>query len=136
MIDQRKLLRRVRLAVRVVLIGAVVFFVWRYDLVRLPAEGCSPLFAFAPGDRLVVDRHPGTPAREDAVLFRGPDGELLLGVVGAPPESAPEHVWRACAAGALWIVAEREGCPSPDSRRLGPIARERIEGRIAFALPF
>jgi hypothetical protein len=45
-------------------------------------------------------------------------------------------VWRACAAGALWIVAEREDCPSADSRRLGPIARERIEGRIAFALPW
>jgi hypothetical protein len=135
-IDQRRLLQRVRLTVRFVAIGVVVFFVWRYDLVRLPSEGCSPLVAYAPGDRLVVDRHPGAPGTADAVLFRGPEDELLLGLVTAPPESAPEDVWRACAAGALWIVAEREDCPSADSRRLGPIARERIEGRIAFALPW
>jgi len=123
-------LGRVRLVVYGVLVLGVAYFLWRYDVGSLPAEGCSPLIDLQPGDRILIDRHPGVLNEGDAVLFRDPKGELYLGRAGTPPASAPEETWAACAAGALWIEKERRDCPGPDSVLLGPLAREQVVGRV------
>ena len=130
------ILARMRLVIYVGLFGFVGFGVWRYDIVRLPKEGCSPLAAFEPGDRLVIDLHPSAVNEGDAVLFQNPAGELLLGRVGSPPRSAPPETWAAIRAGKLWIVGERADCPQADSRRHGPIDPEQLAGRVASALPW
>ena len=50
-------------------------------------------------------------------------------------ELAPEAAL-ALAEGALWILVDREDCPGRDSRELGPVAPDRVAGRIAFTVPF
>ena len=130
-----RVLARVRIALYVVLALVIGYCMWRFDVASLPAEGCSPLFDVQPGDRIVLDRHPGELKAGDAVLFRAPDGELYLGRVDAPPPSAPADVWQAVEAGALWIVKEVRDCPGAESPVLGPIARESVAGRVV-ALPW
>ncbi len=129
-------LARLRIVVYVGLVALVAFGLWRYDLVRVPPDGCSPVEGFEPGDRLLVDLHPAGIEVGDAVLYRSPAGELLLGRVTRPPASAPEDVWAACRAGALWIVGERPDCPQADSRRHGPIDTLAVTGRVAACLPW
>ena len=139
MTDPRRVsavLARARMALYVVLFGMVGWGVWRYDVIRLPEAGCSPLTDFQPGARLVIDQHPGDIAQGDAVLFENPAGELLLGRIGQPPPSAPQAYWDAVEDGALWIVGENPDCPQADSRRHGPLARERVRGVIASILPW
>lgn len=130
-----RLLSRVRVAVYLVLVLLVAYGLWRYDTVRLPPEGCSPLFRFAPGDRLLVDRL-GAPTPGDAVLYREPGGTLLLGLVAEPPGSAPREVWDAYERGELWLEAERADCPTQDSRLLGTLPRDAVAGRVVAALPW
>ena len=136
--DPKKLhrvLARVRIGLYAVLALVIAYCVWRFDVASLPAEGCSPLYDVEPGDRIVVDRHPGELHAGDAVLFRAPDGELYLGRVDTPPPSAPEAVWTAVEGGALWIVKERRDCPGAESPVLGPFARAAVAGRVV-ALPW
>ena len=49
------LLRRVRVFVYVSLVALTVYGLWRFDIVRLPDQGCSPLEGLEPGDRLLID---------------------------------------------------------------------------------
>lgn len=126
----QRVLVRVRIGLYVVLALVIAYCVWRFDVASLPAEGCSPLFDLEPGDRIVVDRRPGTLKAGDAVLFRAPDGELYLGRVSTPPLSAPADVWAACEAGALWVVKEKRDCPGAESAVVGPIARADVSGRV------
>jgi hypothetical protein len=123
-------LGRVRIVIYSVLALGVAYGLWRFDVGSLPTEGCSPLYDIQPGDRLLIDRRPGTLREGDAVMFRDPAGELLLGRVGTPPASAPREIWEACAAGALWIVKEQRDCPGGESAVLGPIARDAVAGRV------
>ncbi len=127
---------RVRIAIYLVVLALSGFFLLRFDLVSLPAEGCSPLLGIAPGDRLIVDRHPSAIQLGDGVLYRSPAGELLLGRVDAPPPSAPASVFEACRAGDLWIVTEDPACSTADSTRFGPISRAALVGRIRGVLPW
>ena len=71
-----------------------------------------------PGARLVVDLHFGSLAEGDAVLYRDGEG-LLLGRIEQPPASAPEDLWEAWRAGALWIVKDRPEVPGNDSTLRG-----------------
>jgi len=123
-------LGRVRLVIYGVLALGVGYGLWRFDVGSLPDVGCSPLYDIQPGDRLLIDRFPGTLREGDAVMFRDPAGELFLGRVGTPPPSAPPEVWAACTAGALWIVKDQRDCPGADSPVLGPIARDDVAGRV------
>ena len=131
-----RLFSRIRIGIYVLLAVLVAVFVFRYDLVLLPAQGCSPLVGFEPGERLVVERRLlGTPAEGEVLLFRD-GGELLLGRVAAPPASAPLDVWAAVEEGALWLVTERPECPGRDSRVLGPIPRAAWWGRVTMRVPW
>lgn len=132
----RRWLRRTRIALYLVVAGIVLLGVLRFDLVTLPAEGCSPLRTFEPGDRLVIDRWFGELAPDDAVLFQEPDGELYLARVGTLPPSAPDGMHANVAVGALWLVTDVADCPSRDSRVLGPVDPAWVTGRIHLVLPW
>lgn len=127
-------LHRLRLAIYAVLLAAIGYALWRFEVVTLPAEGCSPLVGFEPGDRLLVDRSGGV-GLGTAVLYEGPGGELLLGRVVQPPGSAPAAVWSAFEAGELWIVSERDDCPGRDSHLLGTQPRSAVRGTVVVGLP-
>jgi len=127
----RRWLLRARVFLYAAIVAGVAFTVWRYDLVELPAEGCSPLFGFEPGDRLVVDRRPAELAPPRALLYRDPSGTLRLGRVAPfPPEAVRGG------GDELWVLADERDCPSPDSRVFGPLPRDRVAGRVAFSLPW
>lgn len=129
-------LRRARLAIYLGVVLVVAYHVWRYDLTQLPAGGVSPLEDVPPGSRLVVDLFPRALVAGDAVLYRDSGGQLLLGRVSAPPDSAPASVLDACERGALWVRKDRPEVPGADSLLLGPLERSAIVGRIALALPW
>ena len=122
-----------RIAIYVVVLVVLAVFALRYDILRLPAAGCSPLRDFQPGQRLLLDRW-SKAEQGDAVLFEMGD-ELLLGrVFPFPPDTRP-------AAGpasedSLWIVADAPDCPAKDSRALGPIPRAAVRARVAAGLPW
>jgi hypothetical protein len=103
----------------------------RYDLVRLPPGARSPLYGLQPGDRMVVDRQARGGAEGEIWLFRNAQGELLLGRVTPRDREGP-----AAAEGALWLTFEREVRGLSDSRELGAIPREGLEGRVVFVLPW
>ena len=134
---RRHWLLRARVALYVLVVVAVGGLVWRFDVVGLPSEGCSPLFDLDPGDRLLVDVRPPKIARDDAVLFQEPGaaGELLLGRVGDAPADVSPAQASALAAGALWIVHERPECPGRDSRTFGPLPADAVAGRVVMVLP-
>ena len=127
-------LRKARVGIYATVVLAILYLVWRYDSITLPEEGCSPVRSIAPGARLVIDLHPGTLATGDTVIFRAEDGELLLGVVGVVPDSAPPEMQASVADGALWITADQPKCPAKDSRLLGPIPRASIAGKVFLSL--
>ena len=140
MLDQKRLKRsiaRLRLVLYAGLLLLAGFFVWRYEVVRLPVDGVSPLSVYAPGDRLIVDMHPGSLNSGDAVLYRV-EGVLLIGRIAAPSDSeraalSTEHE-ALLQAGALWIVKDDADAPGADSRSLGPIGAADVAGRIATAV--
>ncbi len=62
-----------RLTWVLVLVG--VFYVWdRYELMRLPAEGCSPLISLRPGSVLWIDRQAQAASVGDILFFRDGSG--------------------------------------------------------------
>lgn len=134
---------RSRIVLYALLLAVVGYHAWRYELVRLPAEGCSPLGEFAPGTRLVIDRAGPTPTIGDAVLYRAPEG-ILLGRVSRSPADAGEGRARpgagasspAGTGSALWILKDRRDCPGSDSRQLGALPVEALLGRVAGTLPW
>lgn len=128
-------LRRLRLALWAAAAAGAAYLLWRFETLRLPEEGCSPVLAFAPGEPLLVDLHPSAVGPGDVVLFRHPeDGPLALGRISAPPPGTTPEAEEALAGGALWIAGDRPGCPSRDSRLLGPIPRAALRGRVLLGL--
>jgi len=130
------ILRRVRIAIYVLLIVVLGYYKWRYDLIRLPEGGQSPLAAYAPGSRLIVDVQETEFEVGDAVLYRLEGGYWLMGRVGRPPASAPQQIWDALEAGGLWVQKELPDCPGADSLILGPLAPEQVVGRVCGSVPW
>ena len=130
-------LRRVRVVLYVLTAGCLAVLALRYETIRLPEEGCSPLVQFTPGKRLLLDRWRG-PKAGDAVLFHS-GTDLLLGRVQAPPDDLPEKLpssWSAFDDQHLWIVGDAPDCPALDSRTLGPIDRSDVAAVVAAGLPW
>lgn len=102
----------------------LVFLYWRYDTVRLPAAGCSPLLRFRAGSWLLVDRHPDDYRVGDAVFFERPDEVLLLVAIAELGDS-----------GLCYLATDDPECPGTDSRSLGWVALEHCVGRVILSLP-
>jgi hypothetical protein len=100
---------------------------WRFEVQTLPRDGISPLLSLRPGAKVLVDRRELEAQIGEALLFRDEAGRLLLGRLA----QKPAHEGRA----GLWILSDGEASLLPDSRSLGPIAPERVEGRVVCALP-
>lgn len=92
----------------------------RFDLRTLPEERCCPLTDFVPGDRLVVDRRPGTLVPGQPVLLQVRGGGEVLGKIERIRPSD----------GALWCVTDREDCPGFDSASGGWVPRAAVVGRV------
>lgn len=126
----RKLLQWARRLILIYCLGALLYLTWRFEVQTLPAAGVSPLAAFRPGAHLLVDRGASGGAVGDALLYRDEQGRLLLGRLADRPvgEERP----------GLWLLSDGsgpDGVAFPDSRSLGPVAPERVEGRVVFAIP-
>jgi hypothetical protein len=136
MIPAERALRAARRVVLALTLAAVLYALARFDLVQLPDGARSPLYGVHPGDRLFVDRLARSPRPGEAWLFRAPDGALRLGRCGEPPGALPERERAALAGGAAWLLSEREVPGLADSRVLGAIAPEALEGRVVLVLPW
>jgi hypothetical protein len=111
--------------------AGALWFAWRFDRVRLPGEGESPLHGVDPGASVIVDLHPPGLAVGDMVIWR--DGQQLrLGRVTEPPSGLTPEAERRIGEGWLWVEADRKSLPGVDSRLLGPVAPGAIAGRIVF----
>jgi hypothetical protein len=131
-----EVLRTVRRVVLFVALALVLYGVARFDLVLLPEGARSPLYGLHAGDRLLVDRHARRGAADETWLYRGAEGELLIGRATSPPAELEPAARAALAAGGLWLVAERPVPGVADSRTLGPIPGEARVGRVLFVLPW
>jgi hypothetical protein len=100
------------------------FYLWdRYELMRLPSEGCSPVVSLRPGTVLWVDRHAKAASVGDVLFYSLPNGQTAIGRCSKQQES-PE---------AFWVVADNPQCPGQDSDDIGWVPPSRIEGRLLLA---
>ncbi len=127
----RRLVGRLRVAVWIGTLLALGFLFLRFDLVRLPEAGQSPVLEISPGDLMWVDLRPREAELGDLVFFEeGSTERWLLGRVVAAPSDLPENAARQIERGDLWIEGDNPGVELRDSRVLGPIERTRISGRV------
>ncbi len=107
-----------------VLAAVGVAYLWtRFELLPLPAEGCSPLRRLRAGTLLWVDRRPGPLEVGDVVFFRLEGGTIALGEVARRAESPPRS----------WILTDVPDCPGVDSDDVGWIEDEDVHGRLMMA---
>lgn len=122
-------LARVRRVVIFLVLGLILYGWRRFEVITLPAGALSPLYGIHAGDRLLVDRHADPTPGEADWLFRDAHGTLLLGRAKEPPPGARLEGEE------LWIEFERPVEGLEDSRTLGPVRAEALEGRVVLVLP-
>ncbi len=111
-----------RLTWVLVLVGG--FYLWnRYELMRFPSDGCSPLVSLRPGSVLWIDRESQAASVGDVLFYSIPTGQAAIGRCSKLRQSPP----------AFWIVADNPACPGPDSNSLGWIGLDQIQGRVLLA---
>ncbi len=126
--DPRTLQRHVSRAILVLSVLGVLYLFWRFELIRLPRSGCSPLLRLSPGDLLLFDSKSPHYQVGDIVLFAGPGGSLHLGEIRRHEADAePDDP------DAVWVLTDRPDCPGLDSDDLGWIGREQLRGRMLIA---
>ena len=126
--DRRTLLKRCQRASWLLCGACLVYLFLRFESLTLPAEGCSPLLRYRAGVSLLLDRWPGELHADEAVLFKGPDADLNLGLI----ESLREQEGRQ----QLWIVVDDPDCPGTSSADCGWLRAEDVSARVVFAWPF
>lgn len=136
MTPHKRFLGRARRLILFATIASALYGYARFDIVTLPEGALSPLYGIHPGDRMLLDRRAHVGAPGEVWLYRGPDERLLLGRALPAPESLADEARQAMERGALWLAAERDLPGIPDSRQLGPIAREARVGRVLFVFPW
>ena len=105
---------------------------------RYVVQGESMLQAYAPSDRLVVERFSllrRTPRVGEVVVVKQPhsDGRLDLKRVFAGPGATVEVLYAPITLGANeWFVVGDNLDHSNDSRQLGPVTTADIVGRVWF----
>lgn len=130
---RKQWLRRLRVGSIVIAVLGFWYLATRYQMVELPADRCSPVSAYQPGDQLLVDRKPPVLFVDDTVFFMTPDEALTMGRIVEPPGTPPgtTRLDRG-----YWIIADGNDCDTPDSQSLGPIAAEALRGRVLFGFTF
>jgi len=116
-----------RLVTYVVAAGCIGYLFARFDGFRLDESGCSPLLRFAPGESLLIDRWAPAYGAGDALLFRGNDGLIYLGLV--------ERL-RAGPGSALWLAADNPECVGRGSDSFGWIEPDACVARVVLKWPW
>lgn len=102
-----------------------LYLLYRIDLLRVPAAGCSPVLRYSPGALLLLDSHPPRLYAGDVVLFETEGTTTLyLGVVEREED------------GRFWILTDNPTCPGTDSDDVGWVAKDLVRGRALLALPW
>jgi signal peptidase I len=102
---------------------------------RYEVEGDSMLPAYKPGDRVVVSNVGYSPGIGDVVVVRqnGSNGRLDVKRIAGKPGDVVEVRGEPYTLGPdEWYVAGDNAGESVDSRRLGPVSRSAIMGRVLF----
>lgn len=124
----QKVLRLARRLTLVAVLAGGFYLYNRYEVIRLPENGRSPLLRLAPGKRLWLDRRPPAIVVGDVVFFELPDGKVGFAEVERV-EGAGETV-------RCWVVTDAPGVEGSDSDELGWIPRESIQARLMMATDF
>jgi hypothetical protein len=132
--------RRLRHLTWIVALGALFYLGWRYEMLTLPREGCSPLARFRPGQTLLTDRHPSEVGIGDAILFHE-GGRVLLAEVRRlrgdqelPATGGSRQ--RLDFVRELWLETDVPSCPGEGSPELGWIPTEDLSARVLLVWPW
>lgn len=122
--NPRSLIAPLRRATLVLALLMGIWLFWRFDRMRLPEAGCSPLAGVGAGDLLLVDRHPSRLDPGDAV-FVEVEGRVHLA-----------RITERDGAGQLWLQTEVSSCPGADSDDFGWLHPDSVVGRVLLAWPW
>jgi len=122
-LNLRAVIKRARLATILVAAGCAIYIGSRFDMVTLPVEGCSPVSAFQPGARLLVDRWAPGLASGDVVFVGEAGGNVHLGLLG---DSGEAQSW--------FLLGDADGCPSRFPKGEQPVRAEAVLGRVILNL--
>jgi len=119
-VSQRQILRGVR-ALTLLLAGYYAISLGlRFELLSLPAEGCSPVARYSAGTRLLVDKRPPAWEVGDCVLVAGASHLVILADVSAE--------------GLYWTATDAMECPGVSGPELGWLREEQLLGRVVMSL--
>ena len=110
-------------------LAGIGYLLWRYDSVRLPAEGCSPLLRYAAGEPLIVDRRVSDWQAGDAVFFHGPDGLLHLASIERIEDITGGER-------RFWLTTDDRDCPAGSSESFGWIEAQALVARVILVWPW
>ena len=117
--DLRGIIRRARVVTIVAASACALYLGSRFDLITLPMEGCSPVSAFEPGSKLMVDRWAPGLSSGDKVFVGEANGAVHLAVIADSGK-----------AGSWIVVSDNDSCPSqfpPDEQ---PVSADQVLGRV------
>jgi hypothetical protein len=103
--------------------GGAIYLWGRYDLIRLPGEGCSPLLSLRPESILWVDRNAREIRAGDVLFFSQANGSLGFGRVSKLKASPL----------GFWILADNPECSAKDSTDFGWVQASAIQARMVMA---
>lgn len=103
--------------------GGAIYLWARYDLIRLPGEGCSPLVSLRPESLVWVDRYASDIRSGDVLFFSLANGSVGIGRC-SKRRQAPEG---------YWVVADNADCPAADSDEFGWVLPGDIQARMVMA---
>ena len=103
--------------------GGAIYLWARYDLIRLPGAGCSPLLSLRPESVLWVDRYSRKALPGDVLFFSLPDGRVGFGRCAKRRENPDGY----------WIVSDNPSCLGPGSNEFGWVAPGDVQARMVMA---
>ena len=117
--DLKGFVRKARIATLASAICGALYLGFRFDLVTLPAAGCSPVSKFAPGVTLLVDRWADDWGDGNSVFVEDGSGSGHLGSIRS--HDSPDR----------WVVtSDSEDCPTRYPAEENPIHANLILGRV------
>ena len=117
--DAKLIIRRARVITISLAAAGALYLGARFDLLTLPAEGCSPVASVRPGVRLLVDRWVSSAVPGDIVFVSDGVGAVHLAILGVDEGEGG------------WVVrGDVQDCPLriPDDSRA--VTSDQLLGRV------